>query len=462
MKAHPPLPVSIIMAGTTLSRWTLSYFATAFVFLLLAEALMTFGVGYPAHPLRAPQTLFLVHCITLGWLSLLMCGALFQFVPVLVAKPIYSNSLPLLALVLILAGLLALLAGFLQLAGVLPFIRHCFLAAAVLLGSGFLLVLWILGCTLARARPLNLPACFVVVGLCSVAATVTFGSIFMLGFGGYANMPLLAELHARGVPLHVIAGLGGWLTFTAMGVSHRLLAMFMLSPELDGAPTRWTLYLGALSMVILIGAGIVATITGISLTPVLAVAGLAALFSLVLYAHDVLRLYRKRVRPVIELNSRMAGVALGHLAVAALLILICAASGVILQYSGALVFLVCFGWLSGLGLAKLYKITAFMTWLECYGPVLGKTPTPRVQDLVVEPRAGKWFWAYFGAVDIAVLCLFIGTPLIFRAAAAVMLIACVGIAVELVRIRRLVDVEAARRLPAGTRQPRLLFTLVAS
>src|SRR5690606_33567811 len=83
------------MLGATLSRWTLAYFGGGVFFLLAAEALMALGVGYPASALRAPQTLLLVHCVTVGWLSLLMCGALFQFVPVLVAGPLYSNVLPL-------------------------------------------------------------------------------------------------------------------------------------------------------------------------------------------------------------------------------------------------------------------------------------------------------------------------------------------------------------------------------
>ena len=450
------------MPGATLSRWTPAYFAAAVLFLLLAEALMVAGFGYPATGLRSPETLALVHCVTLGWLSLLMLGALFQFVPVLVAGPIHSNELPLPTLVLILLGLGTLVAGFLQLAGRLPFIPATVLATTVLLGCGFGLALWNLGRTLYAARPLNLPAQFVTIGLASVAATVSFGIIFTLGFGGYARTLPLANLQAHGLPLHIIAGLAGWLTFTAIGVSHRLLAMFMLSPELDGPTTRWTLRLGCAALAIVIGAGAVVASAGHDPGLVLLVAGLTGLGCLALYARDAVQLYRKRLRPLIELNSRMAGVALGHLAGATVLLIVLVASGLLARHAGALVFLVCFGWLSGLGLAMLYKIVAFVTWLECYGPVLGKTPTPRVQDLVVEPRAARWFWLYFAAVDAATLALLAGMPLVFRAAAFAMWAATAGIAFELARTRRLVNVGGELRLPAGSRPPRLLSTFVPS
>ena len=83
------------MAGVSLSRWTMAYFASALLALVMAECLMVAGYGYPAVPIAAPETLVLVHVVAIGWLSLLMCGALFQFVPVLVARPLHSNSLPL-------------------------------------------------------------------------------------------------------------------------------------------------------------------------------------------------------------------------------------------------------------------------------------------------------------------------------------------------------------------------------
>ena len=239
------------MIGASISRWTMSYFAMALAWLFVALALMVAGVGYPAAHLASPDTLVLVHVVCIGWLSLAMCGALFQFVPVLVAKPLFSEKWALPALGLLTAGLAALLAGFLGLGGRLPAWLWLLPLGAVLLVAGFGLVVVDLGLT-AWLRPAG-PARFVLVGLASLCATAAFGAIFAFAHAGWAGSIGEAIL-AAGVPLHAIAGLGGWLTLTAMGVSYRLLSMFMLvarcrrpeeqydtwRPARSPSPSRWS------------------------------------------------------------------------------------------------------------------------------------------------------------------------------------------------------------------------------
>jgi len=444
------------VAGATLSRWTMSYFMAALVSLMCAQGLMALGYGFPAVSISAPETLVVVHIVAIGWLSLMMCGALFQFVPVLVARPIHSNSLPLPALIFLLAGLSALLFGFLQLAGQIGSELMFFPAAAALLVLGFALVLWNLGRTLWAARPLPLSARFVAVGLFSVAATVIFGAIFALVLGGTTVDPHLLDVAAFGLPIHIVAGLGGWLTFTAMGVNYRLLAMFMLAPDFNGASIRGVFYFGTAALAIVVVGGAAAICNEASLTLVLTLGAAVGAGALALYGRDIAYLYHARKRRQIELNSRMAAVALVNLAAVVFLTAAFFAAGELEQHAAALVFLASFGWLSAFGLSQLYKIVAFVTWLESYGPVLGKMPTPRVQDLVVESRAVKWFFLYFAAVWIASVCLFMGFSTVFRAAAAAMLTATVGIVVQLARTRLLADVKPVLRLHGQVPTPHLL------
>jgi hypothetical protein len=151
------------MPMASLSRWTMSYFAAALAFLLAAEALTIAGVGYPTAGLLEPATLVVVHVVAIGWLSLAMAGALLQFVPVLVARPLAFPGLALPALLAILSGLLLLCAGFATLAGWADWPVALMPLAAVTLLGGFLLLGLMLVATLLSARPVTLFARFVLV-----------------------------------------------------------------------------------------------------------------------------------------------------------------------------------------------------------------------------------------------------------------------------------------------------------
>lgn len=444
--------------SVTLSRWTLSYFATALAALIAAEGLMVAGVGFPNAPLQSPATLVLVHVVALGWLSLSMCGMLYQFVPVLVTRPLFSDLLPLPTLGFLIAGICTLVVGFLDLAGRSRTDVQFLPVGAILLGCGFGLVVWNLGRTLWAAQPLPLPAHYIVVGLCSLTATIAFGIIFSVVLSGWTSRALLMEVARVGLSLHVVAGLLGWLTFTAMGVSYRLMATFMLAPEFNGGVTQAALYAGTAALAIAVEGGTVQLLVNGKVDTSLLLAGTIGLLAVSLYGIDIFHLYRTRKRRKVEISSRMAGLASLSLGGAVWLSTIFLALGELDRHIGAIVFLLAFGWLSGLSLSKIYKIVPFVTWLECYGPIFGKSPTPRVQDLVVETRAFKWFTIYFVAVWLGEVALLAGFVPGFRLCAGLMSLGTAGIIRQLVRARRLSDVSEESRLPTGARYPLLLLS----
>ncbi len=442
------------MTGASISRWTMSYFTVAVGWLFAAQAMMIAGIGFPAADLASPDTLVLVHVVSIGWLSIAMCGALLQFVPVLVAKPLFAERWALPALALLTAGLASLVAGFLALGGRLPGWFGLLPVGACLLIAGLGLIVVDLGLT-AWLRPTG-PARFVLAGLASLCATVAFGAVFAFALAGYLGSTGTTIL-AAGVPLHAIAGVGGWLTLTAMGVSYRLLSMFMLSPDVDDRKSGATLLSGALAIVAAVAGGVAAIALSSGMNVALSFAAALGLATVALYGRDVIAIFRARQRRQLELSTRMAALSFANLGGAALLGVMLVLTGNFAAYVGAFVFLVVFGWLSGLVLAKLCKIVAFLTWLETYGPVMGRSPTPRVQDLVAEGRASKWFVIYYAAVWLGMLMLLADQASAFRVTAVAMAIGTIGIVREVARIRRLADVADPLRFPAGARVPHLLF-----
>jgi len=282
---------------------------------------------------------------------------------------------------------------------------------------------------------------FVGLGLLSLSATAILGLAFALELSGLVDIDALHALLPDGISLHAFFGLVGWMSVSAFGVSYRLLAMFLLSPELERRTTRAVLVLVALSVaaaaIIVLALSRGQDAAALMYLPMLLAAGAGLLFG-----GDVLAIYRARKRKTLELNSITSALAVAFLMFAILLYLLLLLTGHVEDRIGALVYLVCFGWLSLLGLGQLYKIVAFITWLECYGPVLGRKPVPKVQELVCENRASAWFYLYAAALVVAVAALLLESSSAFRSAVVAQMVAVTGLAVELVRTRQLFYVSA--------------------
>ncbi|MCP8884473.1 hypothetical protein NIM87_13215 [Devosia sp. XJ19-1] len=430
------------MQMATISRWTLAYFSGALVALVSALALMALGLGYPSEGLMEPRTLVVVHLITIGWLSLLMLGALMQFLPVLVGRELVWPKLPPVILALILSGLALLLCGFLALDGWHNAPVEFLTLGGLLLLAGFCVAAVMLFATLLSARSLPLPAGFVALGLLSLLVAATLGETLASVLAGLVGGNFSVALVMHGVGLHAAFGLGGWLTLAAMGVSYRLVSMFLVAPERKGVLTRMAFWSATIALGGLAGVLMILIATNASWSLGLALTGLAAALAIGAYLADIAGLYRTRRRARLELHmaGAVAGMAMLGLGAGLLAWALWTGSQPVLA---AAIHVLALGWLGGLGLVMLYKIVAFLTWLECFAPHMGRMITPRVQDLVCERRAAPFFILYFAAELAGATAIVFGSDVVFRIATALQLLGVMMLIHQYVRARRLADLPEA-------------------
>ncbi|MBB3593756.1 hypothetical protein FHX08_004159 [Rhizobium sp. BK529] len=424
--------------GTTLSRWTMSYFGAALSYLLLAECLLAAGVWTPSHDVAEPGALAIVHAVTLGWLLLLMIGSLLQFAPVLTGSDRPASRFDLIIFTGMLTGPALLMLGFHLISLGSPAAGLIMTAASVTLSLSIAASSVSLSALLWRGRRVHAASPIVLVGIGCLLVTIAFGALFALTVSGLVEAPALIAYGIDAVGFHASFGLGGWMTFAAIGVSYKLLPMFLLSSDMRKAQLirRW----GTLAVALLSAAAI-----GTALAPDLARAAFlsaAVLFALVVafYLFEIYATYRARRRPALELNTLGSLPAFAMLGLSVVLLAASLFLHAETRSVSAITYLFVFGWLSGFGLAQLLKIVPFLTWIEAFGPLLGRRPTPKLSSLVNGRRARTWLGLFYLAVVAAAIALYLGSDAGFRMAAAVQTASTLALVIELVLARMLANV----------------------
>lgn len=425
------------MPGRSLSPWTLSWFGSALIALLLSLAL-ALATGLGADDFARPAALAIVHLFALGWLTQVMLGALVQFVPVLAARPLAFPCLALPALLASSSGTLALAGGFLSLDGT-GIARPFFLLGPAALGLGFTMLAVMILPTLVTRQNLHLAEVrMVLLALAGLAGLWLSGVAMVMTLVGSSLAVDLGQV----LPLHMMFGIGGFLTVAAFGVSYKLFAMFLLAPEAAGWQRRWVFALAALMAGLMLG-GLLMLGDGGNITPLLTGVSAIALTGCALYLGEIRRLWRARRRPSPELNMSWSRVALAFLALSVLMLPLAIMKGGAL--AGATVFAALVGWLSTLTLAQMIRITAFLTWIQIFAPLIGRCKVPVVQQLT-SLRSATWGLALWSlSSGIGTLSLLTGFHPGFRLALYGLLIAAMQILYELVAIRSLSHLPKAER-----------------
>lgn len=262
----------------------LRFFITAPA-LAMAAALLLMFAGPAAFASRwTPDLLAITHLLTLGYMSMVMLGAMLQMLPVLAGVPVprvvFVGSL---VHVLIIVGCLLLAAGFLwQKSGLL-------LTAAGLLAAGFVLFISAVGVALylaGRANPTILGMRFALICLLAVLG---LGLLLTSGITGLQPLPHIQIW----TDVHLGWGVAGWFGVLLIAVSYQVVPMFQVTPEYPQWMRRWLL---PLLLVTLMSWSLLklTEVTPVILTAVL----LLLLLELTVFALTTVWLFSRRKRKV--------------------------------------------------------------------------------------------------------------------------------------------------------------------
>lgn len=371
--------MSVALVGSRLAppfRLPAAHFAAALGFWVVGALGLVWAAPEVAQGwFASPRVVALTHLFTLGWITVTIQGALYQFLPVALGEPIRSQRLAYASLLLHAPGLTLFTTGLVTHRSALT------ITGAVLFSSGLALFVGNLAATLARARrqpPTPDAAERRLTWWALAGATLFLAATVALGvaLSGNLRWGFLGAERFLAVGTHLHVAIGGWVMLVVVGVAHRLLPMFLLS---HGAST-WP---GAAAAALLAAGSGVLLVLHHMLTPALlwAVAALmcAGVLSFLLQA---LLFFRHRKKPALDPGLRLAAAGVVSLLASVALAPFALSAGLgAPRLATAYVLVLVLGGLSLFVAGHYYKIFPFLVWFHRFGPLAGKRPVPRVADL---------------------------------------------------------------------------------
>lgn len=329
---------------------------------------------------KSMEVIGLLHLITIGFMGMIMLGALQQMLPVLAGAVIQRPTI------------IATLSHTLLTAGVVLFpggmifqIYSLVTIGAVLLFAGFILPLSVFALKLAKGSYGNATINGMRFAVFAGIVTVFLGVHLGLSYG---NLNFTA-LHSNIADLHVAFGNMGWVFILVIGVSFQVVPMFYVTPKYPNFCMKWPLYI---TIGLMIWGAFQLFFSEVEALRYIAYcifgAGGTAFASV-----SFLR-FLKRKRPITDTTVLFWFVALISLFIGTAIIIDFLFSSWEKQiYTAGVLFFM--GFAVSLLNGMLYKIVPFLSWFHLSST--GRFDIPTMRDFLPEKRARLQFYFHMVA-----------------------------------------------------------------
>jgi hypothetical protein len=384
----------------------LRFILTAPLFAIIATLIWLYTGPELAHNRWLPSMLATTHLFTLGFITMIMMGALFQLLPVISGRGIFAaHYSSLLIYILFTMGVSLLAYGFYN--------SHAEILrlALILLGTSFGIFLPLLTHALFSIAASNDAVRSLRAAVLSLWVAIGFGIWLLSGHSG------ITPLMRSNTPLHIAWAAVGWVNIVVISVAYQVIPMFQVTHEYPRIISRW-LTPGIFLLLILW------SLSHIWLQQQWLYFLLALLICLLLLAFIGMTLHlqiqRKKVRADANLYFWFAG--LIQLFLCMLLYMYAQVVNTDLDTETGMVFIL--GFVVPIINGMLYKIVPFLVWLHLNQKLAfskNRIKIPTMHDIISHRRGMLQLYIYLLAVMLTLLS-FIKADWFFAAAGVAWLI----------------------------------------
>ena len=372
-------------------RIVAKYFIAAIVSLVLMNFMLMINYNDVNGHHFQPKILSITHIATLGFITMIIFGAMFQLVPVVLEVKLFSTILAEIQFWIYTFGVIGLVYKFWYFGSELSFTLP-----AILLNIAMFIFAFNIIASMIKGKNWNITGTFLASSIFWLIVTAIAGILLAVNL----DHPYIKINHLQYLKLHANVALIGWVTMVIMGVSFKLIPMFTLSHGYELTLAKWAFVLinfgllGINWIMHYVDTGIYNLIFGIAIT-----------VGLILYLIQIYIIFKKRVRRKLDIGLKFSAVSFSMLGLSTLL----GFSFLFIKYENitnlTLVygFMIIVAYISTLIVGQMYKIVPFLVWYHKYSSKIGIEKVPILKEMFSEKLAELNLYLMLVGIIISVL-----------------------------------------------------------
>ena len=360
-----------------------------------------------------PKILAMTHIATLGWITMVIFGAMFQLVPVVLEVKLFSTVLAEIQFWIFCVGIIGLVTGFWNFD-----IGMHLTASSILLNTAILIFSVNIIVTMTKVKKWNITGFYLAASIFYLIVTGAAGLLLSINLG----FPFISINHLQYLNLHAHVAFIGWVSMVIMGVSFKIIPMFTLAhgySEKSGKIAFWLINIG------LLGISTVMHYENLNIYFYLSALFIAA--GIFFFLFQMYVIFKSRMRKNADIGIRFSKFGYTLLGITTLFGILITFTNISNEMNVTLIYgyLIIFGYISMLTVGQMYKIMPFLVWYHKYSSKAGLEKVPMLKDMFNDKLASTGFYLMIVALTGVIFSFALQFPVCLLISFAIMFIASV-------------------------------------